>query len=96
VLDCAPLAGFCYTQLTDTQQETNGLLTAEREPKIDPAIIREITKRNPASVPGDIVNDLRKKAGTNFGGSASGTLMETPSDAVPSDTPTERPSDTFV
>ncbi|MDW5596618.1 sugar-binding domain-containing protein [Conexibacter stalactiti] len=27
------LAGFCYTQLTDTHQEANGLLTAEREPK---------------------------------------------------------------
>ena len=27
------LAGFCYTQLTDTYQEANGLLTAEREPK---------------------------------------------------------------
>lgn len=28
------LAGFCYTQLTDTEQETNGLLTAERQPKL--------------------------------------------------------------
>jgi hypothetical protein len=27
------LAGFCYTQLTDTYQEANGLLTADREPK---------------------------------------------------------------
>jgi beta-galactosidase/beta-glucuronidase len=27
------LAGFCYTQLADTYQEANGLLTAEREPK---------------------------------------------------------------
>ncbi|GAA1325543.1 glycoside hydrolase family 2 TIM barrel-domain containing protein [Pseudonocardia xinjiangensis] len=27
------LAGSCYTQLTDTMQETNGLLTADREPK---------------------------------------------------------------
>ena len=27
------LAGFCYTQLTDTYQEANGLLTAAREPK---------------------------------------------------------------
>jgi beta-galactosidase/beta-glucuronidase len=30
----APLfAGFCYTQFTDTYQETNGLLYANREPK---------------------------------------------------------------
>ncbi|MBD8519052.1 glycoside hydrolase family 2 protein [Plantibacter sp. CFBP 8804] len=28
-----PLAGFCYTQLTDTGQETNGLLYADRTPK---------------------------------------------------------------
>lgn len=36
----APLAGFCYTQLTDTGQETNGLLDARRRPKVDPAMIR--------------------------------------------------------
>lgn len=28
------LAGFCYTQFTDTYQEANGLLFANREPKI--------------------------------------------------------------
>ena len=28
------LAGFCYTQLTDTGQETNGLLRADRSPKV--------------------------------------------------------------
>ena len=27
-------SGFCYTQLTDVQQEVNGLLTADRKPKI--------------------------------------------------------------
>lgn len=30
----AGLAGFCYTQFTDTYQETNGLLTMTREPKV--------------------------------------------------------------
>ena len=34
IATAAPLAGFCYTQLTDTGQETNGLLTADRQPKI--------------------------------------------------------------
>jgi hypothetical protein len=29
------LAGFCYTQLTDTFQEQNGLLTMDRRPKAD-------------------------------------------------------------
>jgi beta-galactosidase/beta-glucuronidase len=41
-LSCAGLSGFCYTQLTDTLQETNGLLTAEREFKIDPEVIRSV------------------------------------------------------
>lgn len=31
---CAGLAGWCFTQLTDTQQETNGLTDADRVPKI--------------------------------------------------------------
>ena len=31
---CPDVTGFCYTQLTDTDQETNGLLTADREPKL--------------------------------------------------------------
>jgi hypothetical protein len=30
------LAGVCYTQLTDIEHETNGLLTIERQPKLDP------------------------------------------------------------
>ena len=29
------LSGFCYTQLTDVQQEVNGLLTADRKAKCD-------------------------------------------------------------
>jgi beta-galactosidase/beta-glucuronidase len=36
--------GFCYTQLTDVEQETNGLLTYERKPKVDLEIIAEITQ----------------------------------------------------
>jgi len=45
ILNSPAIAGFCYTQLTDTGQETSGLLTAEREPKLDPAAVREITGR---------------------------------------------------
>ncbi|MCD6405752.1 MAG: glycoside hydrolase family 2 [Planctomycetes bacterium] len=33
------LQGFCYTQLTDVEQEINGLTTFDRRPKIDPAQI---------------------------------------------------------
>jgi beta-galactosidase/beta-glucuronidase len=36
------LAGFCYTQLTDTMQETNGLADAARRPKLPTETIRSI------------------------------------------------------
>ena len=39
------VAGFCYTQLTDIEQEINGLLTYERVPKIEPELIAEIHRR---------------------------------------------------
>ncbi|MGO4428638.1 glycoside hydrolase family 2, partial [Streptomyces sp. MCAF7] len=39
------LAGYCYTQFTDTEQETNGLLTPDRQPKIPLAELREILTR---------------------------------------------------
>lgn len=38
------VCGFCYTQLSDVQQEVNGLLTIDREPKIEMAKIRKINK----------------------------------------------------
>ncbi len=38
------LAGFCYTQLTDTMQEANGLLTADREPKLPIEMIRGMVR----------------------------------------------------
>jgi hypothetical protein len=36
------LAGFCYTQLTDVEQEINGLLTYDRRPKIPAEAIEAI------------------------------------------------------
>jgi beta-galactosidase/beta-glucuronidase len=39
------LAGFCYTQLTDIEQEINGLLTYDRRPKAPPARFAEINRR---------------------------------------------------
>lgn len=39
------LAGFCYTQLTDIEQELNGLLTYDRKPKIPPERIAEINRQ---------------------------------------------------
>ncbi|MDP4098201.1 glycoside hydrolase family 2 [Paenibacillus sp. P96] len=36
------IEGFCYTQLTDVEQEINGLLTYDRTPKVPLADIRKI------------------------------------------------------
>lgn len=41
-LSPAALAGFCYTQLADTFQETNGLLAEDRRPKLPVHVLREI------------------------------------------------------
>jgi len=73
VLDSPGLAGFCYTQLTDTEQEANGLVGADRRPKVDPERIREITERPPRSIPGDLVL-AAQEAGvvTAFGSSTAG------------------------
>ena len=38
----AGFQGFCYTQLTDVQQEVNGLLTADRTPKAEIEKLKEI------------------------------------------------------
>jgi hypothetical protein len=51
ILDNPDLAGFCYTQLTDTEQERNGLLTEDREPKLPLERIREIVTRPAAAIP---------------------------------------------
>ena len=40
--------GFCYTQLTDVEQEVNGLYTYQRQPKFDPAVIRQINTQKAA------------------------------------------------
>lgn len=39
------ICGFCYTQVTDVQQEINGLMYIDRSFKIDPEIIKEINER---------------------------------------------------
>jgi beta-galactosidase/beta-glucuronidase len=35
-------AGFCYTQLTDVEQEINGLMTFDRKPKLDADTYRRV------------------------------------------------------
>lgn len=44
LMDHGPVEGFCYTELTDVEQERNGLVGADRVPKFDPALIRPITE----------------------------------------------------
>jgi hypothetical protein len=48
------LAGFCYTQFTDTYQENNGLLYADRRPKIPLEDIRDST-RGPRRYRDDVI-----------------------------------------
>jgi len=40
----APQVGFCYTQLTDVEQEINGLLTPDRAPKLPVQTIARIVR----------------------------------------------------
>lgn len=40
--DSPIVQGFCYTQLTDVEQEINGLLTYDRVPKLPVEQIKEI------------------------------------------------------
>lgn len=42
VRECRTLTGFCWTQLTDTGQETNGLLRADRTPKLPVETLRRL------------------------------------------------------
>ncbi len=37
--------GICYTQITDVEQEVNGLMTYDRKPKFDVKAIRELNER---------------------------------------------------
>ena len=62
VLDSPSIAGFCYTQLTDTEQESNGLLFADRTPKLDPAAVAAITKRPSKALPGEVIANLQQTA----------------------------------
>lgn len=48
LLDHERIFGFCYTQLTDVQQEQNGLYTYDRKPKFDPEAIAKIISRRAA------------------------------------------------
>lgn len=42
------LMGLCYTQLTDVEQEQNGLYTYDRIPKFDPEIFKKVLSKKAA------------------------------------------------
>ena len=39
------MCGYCYTQVSDVQQEINGLLDSDRNFKVNAAVIKEINER---------------------------------------------------
>jgi beta-galactosidase/beta-glucuronidase len=59
LLDSPVIAGFCYTQLTDTRQERNGLVDEQRRPKVDVRRVRDATTRLPAAIPGDAIANVQ-------------------------------------
>lgn len=48
LLDSRYMFGFCYTQLTDVEQEQNGMYTYDRKLKFDAKRIRDINERQAA------------------------------------------------
>jgi beta-galactosidase/beta-glucuronidase len=72
VLDSPGIAGFCYTQLTDTEQESNGLLDAARRPKVDPERLAPITRRPSRAIPGDFVAAAQEAGIVTAFGNAGG------------------------
>ena len=45
LLDNPAMLGFCYTQLTDVEQEQNGIFTYDRKPKFDAEALKRINSR---------------------------------------------------
>jgi len=59
LLDNRYLFGYCYTQLTDIEQEQNGMYSYDRKPKFDVERIRKIQAR-PAAYEKDPPLEVRK------------------------------------
>jgi regulator of replication initiation timing len=64
---CPDVAGFCYTQITDTLQETNGLLDENREPKLPVERLREVIGQLSRTVPSE-ANEVARKKGVQLSG----------------------------
>lgn len=48
ILEETEICGYCYTQLTDVEQEVNGLLTPDRRPKVAVEVLAGIFGRSEA------------------------------------------------
>ena len=48
LLRCPKVFGLCYTQLTDVEQEQNGVYTFDRRPKVDPEVFHAILTQKAA------------------------------------------------
>lgn len=48
LIDNPHIAGLCYTQLTDVEQEVNGLYTYDRKPKFPPELFKKVLDRKAA------------------------------------------------
>ena len=53
---CKYITGFCYTQITDVEQEQNGIYNYDRTPKFDTKRVKEIFELIPAHI--EKVEDL--------------------------------------
>ena len=47
---CPNVVGFCYTQITDVEQEKNGIYFYDRSPKFDTARLKAIFERIPSVI----------------------------------------------
>lgn len=54
IINTALFSGFCYTQFADTFQEANGLLYADRTPKVPLERIAQATARSRTWIPGGV------------------------------------------
>lgn len=54
ITDAALFSGFCYTQFADTFQEANGLLCADRTPKLPLDVIADITRMSSSHIHGGV------------------------------------------
>lgn len=62
LLDSPALSGFCYTQFTDTMQETNGLLDEDRRPKLPIEEINAIVSRPSEALRAEYLDFARRRA----------------------------------